>query len=118
MPNRSEHEFFGALFGMAASCSSKEDPGWLANPVTGALLGKAAGRLPDIIEPALSPHHRKLFHSWAVFAGMGLAVKAAYDWQPEEEYQKTLRWIAIIAGAGYLSHLLLDSLTKRSLPLV
>jgi membrane-bound metal-dependent hydrolase YbcI (DUF457 family) len=76
-------------------------------------------RLPsaDMLEPALSPDHRNVAHSFV--AGSTLLSFARHrcgvdncDW---EEFQKIL-WAA--ATTGYLSHLLADASTPRGLPLL
>jgi hypothetical protein len=41
-----------------------------------------------------------------------------YDWKPEDKGSQILRFLTLCAGAGYVSHLVLDGLTPRSLPLL
>ncbi len=76
------------------------------------------GRLPDIIEPASSPNHRAFFHSWATLAGVCCLMHHFYKWSPTDPKQKTLRKALIAMCTGYSSHLLLDSRTPKSLPLL
>ena len=82
-----------------------------------AAVSTAAAMVPDILEPALTPNHRNVAHSFV--AGSGLLSFARHrcgadnrDW---EELQKIL-WAA--ATTGYLSHLLADACTPRGLPLL
>jgi membrane-bound metal-dependent hydrolase YbcI (DUF457 family) len=75
-------------------------------------------RLPDRLEPAIHPDHRQFFHSLAFAAMVGYATQRAYRWQPTEDWQKLLKWLAVLAGVGYLTHLVCDAVTPRSLPLV
>ena len=78
-----------------------------------AASGAVAASVPDKLEPATSPHHRQLAHSWT--AGLaGLSATSAIMQHPTELRQKIL-----LAGiAGYLSHLALDATTPKSLPLL
>lgn len=118
MPNRATHESAGALVGGLVGILDTGAPKWLANPATGALIGKTAGRIPDILEPAHSPNHRKFFHSWACAGLIAYGMKTTYEWQPEDDLDKVLKWALLVAVAACVSHLVLDSLTKRSLPIV
>lgn len=72
------------------------------------------GILPDMLEPAKNPHHRQVFHSLALLSSFLLKDKA---------YEKLLlngqqRVSFDIALGGYTSHLFLDFLTPRSLPII
>lgn len=86
------------------------------------LLDGAAGAfltsLHDKLEPAIHPNHRQFFHSVVFAAGVGYATYRAYKWQPMEDWERILRWLIIIGGVAYLTHLALDACTARSLPLV
>jgi len=82
------------------------------------VTGYAADMLPDIIEPALSPHHRKFFHSWFVFAAASYGLYKIYNWQTESEIQKWMRWALLAGTSAYLVHLLLDSKTPKGLLLI
>ena len=74
------------------------------------LLGAFGGKLPDIIEPPTSPQHREFFHS--VSLG-GAALQGARN---NINLDVNPNFVAIVAG--YLSHLLLDSLTESGLPVI
>ena len=120
MANGYAHSFAGTAVGLAVPLMNKdtikETPELL---VAGPLVGNFFGKLPDIIEPAFkNPNHRQFFHSITVLAAVGYGVKKAYDWQTEDNFEKVIRGILLCAGAGYLSHLALDAITPRSLPLV
>ncbi|WP_022944242.1 metal-dependent hydrolase [Pseudoalteromonas ruthenica] len=120
MANGDAHSFAGTAVGLAVPLidkdTIKETPELL---LAGPLVGNFFGKLPDIIEPAFkNPNHRQFFHSVAVLAAVGYGVKKAYDWQPEDKFEKVIRGILLCAGAGYLSHLALDAITPRNLPLV
>lgn len=120
MANGKTHSIAGAVAGLAVPLldkdTIKDNPELL---VAGPVIGNFFGKLPDIIEPAFkNPNHRQFFHSIAVLAAVGYGIKKTYDWQPEDKFEKLIRGILLCAGAGYLSHLALDAITPRSLPLV
>lgn len=87
-------------------------------PVIGGGLGALLGTLPDIIEPALHPNHRQVFHSVACYAGLAYLARRLYVWEPTNERQQVMRKMALIAISAYLIHLSMDALTSKSLPLV
>lgn len=111
------HKFVGGLVGLAVAVTvqDKEQP---INPLLAIGTGTAFGELPDILEPATNPHHRQFCHSLVVLATVGYGVKKVYDWKPEDSAGEFWRTIALCAGAGYISHLVLDALTPRSLPVI
>ena len=89
------------------------------NPLAATGIGIVFGKLPDVLEPSLkNPHHRQFFHCLAVLSLIGYETKKVYDWQPKGTLESIVRCLALSAGAGYMSHLLLDAMTSRSLPLL
>lgn len=111
------HAFAGAVAGAATFCSQKENNS-PSDLLAACALGLAGGKIPDLLEPALHPNHRKFFHSVLFAAGVVQAVRKLYEWKPETNQQKILRFLMLALAAGYLSHLLLDSLTPKSLPMI
>lgn len=89
-----------------------------AKPFVGAGLAALLGTLPDWIEPANHPNHRQFFHSIAFAAGLGYGGYKLYKWQPQEDWQKALRFIGLVGIGAYLVHLGMDATTPKSLPLV
>ncbi len=112
----------------------------------GALAGKYASRLPDVFDRPVSPNHRSLGHG-VLLNGYALAssVENLSEWQDslrrhagkfarlqtESNTASEANWYLVleilsrmasgaIAGAlaGYASHLILDSRTKKGLPLI
>lgn len=84
--------------------------------IGGGIIG---GKLPDKIEPAYqNPNHRQAFHSVAVLGGIGWSIKALMDWYPETPQGRLLKYFLLGLAAGYASHLLLDSVTQKSIPLL
>lgn len=117
MSNGSTHVLAGSLAGLTVALTDPK-----SNTPTDVLLattvGAMSGKFPDMLEPATSPHHRQFFHSMVTFAAVGYGTKRIYDWQPEPQAQKLLRLLLLAAGVGYLSHLILDSMTPMSLPMI
>lgn len=70
----------------------------------GGLVSGAAAALPDIIEPATSPAHRSVAHS---FSALGLSLHGGFKSQIP---------ILTLVSVGYASHLVLDAGTPASLP--
>lgn len=119
MPNGNFHRVVAALTvgGALAYDENKKDIASL-KPLAGAGVAALTTNLPDILEPAIHPHHRQVFHSFLAAIAVGYTWKELYEWQPEEDAQKALRFLLMTGCAAYLIHLALDSLTHRSLPLV
>ena len=87
-------------------------------PLLAAALAAMAATLPDLIEPATNPHHRQFFHSLACAVLMGYGAYRLCQWEPQEDWQKMLRFCSLVVGGAYLVHLTMDACTPSSLPLV
>ncbi|HLP10630.1 MAG TPA: hypothetical protein VK177_01800 [Flavobacteriales bacterium] len=86
----------------------------VGNAVLGGGVGYACATLPDILEPATNPNHRNFFHSYTT---LGLTAYGAYKvHQSTMTHQQKLLLNAAIVS--YCSHLLADSETPNSLPLI
>ena len=87
-------------------------------PVLAGVAAALTTCLPDILEPATSPNHRQFFHS-LVWAGLIVAaVNKLREWKPTKPSEILLKDLAMCAAAGYLIHLALDAMTKKSLPIL
>ena len=117
MASGTTHTAVGALTGLAMAVSGNRK-GEDTNPLLAIGTSTAFAKLPDLIEPAINPHHRQFFHSIAFLAMIGCGLKKVYDWQPDDQAGRILRFLTLCAGAGYISHLVLDGFTPRSLPLL
>ena len=117
--NAAEHRIAAAVTLAAVGASlSPQDEDRLAYAAGGCAGGYCFGTLPDLVEPAINPHHRQFFHS-LVFAGLlSYGVYKLYQWHPQTTEEKILRAIGLAAGGAYLVHLALDATTRRSLPLI
>jgi len=72
----------------------------------------AAGALiPDIFDPPSSASHRKFFHSLALLAALSIYL---FVLLPQEKIAEPLNYFIL----GYLSHLYLDAITEKSLPII
>jgi membrane-bound metal-dependent hydrolase YbcI (DUF457 family) len=117
--NAAAHQWTAALAtGLALHADERARGQTTAWPIAGAGFAAVATNLPDIMEPAVNPHHRQFFHSLA-FAGLLIvAGKALYDWQPETDEGRFWRKAGLIGLGAYMCHLALDATTPRSLPLL
>lgn len=84
-----------------------------AELVAATAVGGIAGITPDILEPATNPNHRKFFHSVTTLALIGFGTHRALE---NPELTSGERISLLVPAAGYVSHLLLDGTTPRSLP--
>jgi inner membrane protein len=119
MPNALTHQSVAAIAVGAwiAQMEARVGKKTLA-PVGGAVFAAACTNLPDILEPAIHPHHRQVFHS-LVFAGLlGLGMYKLSEWETKTDQEKFLKFCLLVAGGAYLIHLALDACTSRSLPLI
>lgn len=116
--NRRGHMVVGALVGtggyylLCKALGIEPDVGELALCAVG---GAALGCLHDVLEPALHPHHRALFHSIAVNGAATLALRKIWISPSLAPKQKAL-YVAL--GSACLSHACVDALTPMSLPLI
>lgn len=119
MPCGNTHRLinFTATAGYLASCPADQQKG-IAHPLVGGAASALLASLPDVIEPAIHPHHRQFFHSVA-FAGLvGYGLHRAYHWKPETDGQELLRIAALLVGSAYLIHFAADLFTARSIPVL
>ena len=118
--NGPTHQFAGAIAALAITQSDAEDKAsMLHHPAAAIPLGAFLGRLPDMIEPSLgNPNHRQFFHSIVTLSLLGTGVYKVYHWDPQDNLDRVLRGLLLLGGAAYLSHLALDALTAKSLPII
>jgi uncharacterized membrane protein YeaQ/YmgE (transglycosylase-associated protein family) len=146
MPRRNEHAVIGALVGAltaVARASEQPENGKTAEVMGGIVGGWVGGIMPDVIEPATTPHHRDIAHSFVT--GVSIALAKLAEWQARCRQRAQLLEVSIqgmpagpershceldafawrfVAGAlvgfaaGYISHLVLDGATKRGIPLL
>jgi membrane-bound metal-dependent hydrolase YbcI (DUF457 family) len=118
MANGKTHLAVGAAVGLAVAVADPKKHDVSHNPGAGLALGAMFGKLPDILEPSHgNPHHRQFCYSILVLGALGIGLKRMYEWHPETKGQRCLRGVGSIAGCAYVSHLLCDAVTPRSLPM-
>jgi inner membrane protein len=101
---------------LAHAKNYKDQENW--KPMAGAGFAAWSTNLPDVLEPAIHPHHRQFLHSWAFAGLLGYGLYKVYEWKPVNEWERTMRFFALVGGSAYLIHLAVDSLSARSLPLI
>ena len=130
MPNFETHLKTGILTGLINAAGKtllkeiqkvQQNPNqeidWLRitrNSALGGIAGGIGGSLPDTLEPADNPHHRKFFHSKMVAVSVGTGMY----YNEKSELNEDAKIVISSAGYGYISHLLLDSQTPRGLPII
>jgi inner membrane protein len=87
-------------------------------PLASAGLAGCLASLPDWLEPAIHPNHRQVFHSVTFGALLVYAGARLYEWRPEDDLGEVARYVALIGIASYVTHLAMDALTSKSLPLL
>jgi membrane-bound metal-dependent hydrolase YbcI (DUF457 family) len=122
MPNAKQHLIAGLAVGAIVNATIQwldrvDDPSkpfdWGELLVCSFAAG-AAALLPDILEPADSPNHRKFFHS---LTAAGLVAHAVSGRHTANYSAPTFRILAAL-GTGYLSHIALDCTTPAAIDLV
>lgn len=117
--NRPTHMLVAGCAATAYLANQKGEGSRLpVSPVVGGIAASVLTNLPDVLEPATSPNHRAFFHSFAFAALLIAGMGELHRWQPEDEFDRFLRTLGLLAGGAYLVHLALDFTTKRSLPLL
>jgi membrane-bound metal-dependent hydrolase YbcI (DUF457 family) len=118
MAAKNTHAAAGAIVGLGIYALFKyiRNERWT---LEGALASTAAGAvfacLPDIIEPALHPNHRGLFHSCAAIGAISYASERIVG---SVGLTQDARMGVSVFSAAYISHLLIDAMTPKGLPLL
>lgn len=96
MSSGSVHQVIAAAtVGTACLWAERDQQHKTEKPLIGAVLAAGFTKLPDVLEPALHPHHRQFFHS-LTFAGiLGLTVHKAYRWQPNNPTDETVHPVGL-----------------------
>ena len=81
------------------------------------VVSALAALVPDVLAPALTPNHRGLAHSIATGSALARIAHAHCDHR-EVQSSDFEKIVFVCAFAGYVSHLVADGLTPRSLPLL
>ncbi|HEB56392.1 MAG TPA: metal-dependent hydrolase [Gammaproteobacteria bacterium] len=120
MPNAVAHRLVAGLVvcGYSAYAESKKGANTHKPFIHGA-LASACGTLPDILEPSIGdPNHRQFFHSFTFAGVVGNSMYKIWKWETKDEFDELLKTLGLIAGSAYLIHLIMDSSSPKSLPLI
>jgi membrane-bound metal-dependent hydrolase YbcI (DUF457 family) len=88
----------------------------LPDLIIAAAIGFVGGLLPDLLEPASNPNHRKFAHS--ILVAIGLFVVIGLIWRSSESISDEQRLALGSMVVAYLSHLMMDSTTPKCIPLI
>jgi len=118
MASFTTHAVAGAVAGASVyliGCWFFDKQVTLGGVVLSGLGGLASGCLPDLVEPATHPNHRGSFHSATAGGILGYFDCKAMTYPKLSDDEKLA---ILVLSAGYFSHLILDALTPKSLPIV
>jgi len=121
MSNRNPHLLVGCLSGVGLYLLSNQKNTEEKSFGELACVGGASaigGIMPDLLEPATNPNHRTFFHSVAFGILLGYGVKKGHDLIKNKEWGKLVLLIITAFSVGYFSHLLLDGMTPKGLPIL
>lgn len=107
-----------SAFAMVALIKEQHPTARLPHPVFAAVAAALASGLPDVLEPANSPHHRQFFHNAAFAVLVTSGMKKLYDWVPATPGEALMRDVLLGVGFGYMAHPCADATTAMGLPLV
>lgn len=116
--NRTAHVTAGVAVSAAAAAFAEKPPENLSELFALLIAGGTGARLPDLIEPASNPNHRAFFHSAVVLTAAVYCAYRLWQWEPEDDAEKILKWLGLGLTIGYVSHLALDATTPKSIPLI
>ena len=122
MPNATTHFIIGAAAGATVNAVMQfgrmaYEPllkfNWGEFLICTGAAGTAA-LLPDILEPADSPNHRAFFHSLA----MAVIVSYFITGKHTGKWPIAISLLVGMAGIGYLSHIIADATTPKSIAFI
>lgn len=130
MPNLNEHLKIGATTGAIAGGilngikqfnQMQSDPTkafdfkeLIGSVIAGAVASTLTCILPDILEPASHPNHRKFFHSITAYGIVNYFSYRVSNSEFSDDEQNILQ----CALSGYASHLIADSRTPKGLKII
>lgn len=118
MANAKQHALIGAgvgAIGWLLYCKLVDRPIEIAELLLASGVGMIGGLIPDLLEPAVHPHHRQFFHSYAATA---LLAHANHHVSQNEKLPAEARAAFHLVSLGFFSHLAADAGTPRGLPWV
>jgi inner membrane protein len=117
MPSAAAHRIGAAItVGTVVAGHESQNGAVTGQPVAAAGLAALLGTLPDVLEPALHPNHRQFCHSVVCAVSIGYGMHRLYKWKPQTTFEKGLRWVLLIGGGTWLTHIGMDAMTPKSIP--
>jgi inner membrane protein len=118
MANAKQHALIGASVGAVGwllYCKLLDRPIEVGELLLAAGVGMIGGLLPDLLEPAIHPNHRRFFHSYAATPLLAQANRhVSQSTQMPAETRAAIHLISL----GFFSHLAADAHTPKGLPWV
>ena len=96
-------------------CHYRQQEFKLVDALCSAAIVVVGSIAPDVLEPAVHPNHRSIFHSIAGGAAIVHGARGAWG---NSDLSSDLKSVLALAAIGYVLHLLADAATPRGLPLV
>lgn len=118
MKRTTDHLWLGGVSGFLAEVllAYLNEEELTLEKIFAAVFGGVIGAgMPDWIEPAVNPHHRSFMHS---VTGGGFSVSFLQKLLKNKEIHPLIRSFLRSALVGYLSHLVTDAFSPKSLPLI
>ncbi|MBB87286.1 MAG: hypothetical protein CMP06_08310 [Xanthomonadales bacterium] len=114
-----EHRKAAALLlGAAHVAEQAKDGRFNAEPLATTVGGYLLATVPDVLEPATSPRHRGMLHSYTALAAVGIGSWQLYRWQPGDRIHRLGRWAGLVLLGAYGIHLVMDARTPMGLPVL
>lgn len=116
MPNFNVHFTVGIIVGIITLSILHDQNDFVSGPLSifvAIALSTIGSILPDIIEPARNPNHRAFFHSVLV-----LIITILLSYYLLKCVDSAKMFMVGFLVIGYVSHLALDFMTPKSLPLI
>ena len=116
--NRSGHAVAGAAIGGVAYlgfCKMADEQPALGEFLVAIAAGATLACLHDVLEPAVHPNHRALFHGLALNFAAAAGLRRLWRRPDIESHQKRL---LISLGLAFLTHPVLDAMSPKGLPLL
>jgi hypothetical protein len=116
MPDAKTHKLVGAGTGAIYAgyrAKDQSNPNWWVEVAGGAVGGYVGGLLPDILEPATSPQHRDLAHSWVAGGGIVGLHSAIEAWEAAcRENAEKCRALPMAAQVTTFVHAPIDPISQ------
>lgn len=116
MPSTKAHLAIGAAVGAGAwfvYCRLTNRGLKLSDLLVAAGTGACVAILPDLLEPALHPHHRSFFHSMTTASLLVWGTQKVWE---NPSLTRDQKMHCTVSTMAYASHLLADGCTPKGIP--